>query len=504
MTGKAGMLVGLLAGVLALGGSALAPAFGQSALSEEPIPMVTREEVLKKRGETPSDNHAPTPHEKVDRSAHAHGNGLSKEALPLLSDEEQPKETPPIFQLGEKFLATGNLSPGIELPTGAIWQPSLWVFGDARTSIGHYDSGVGQGRQYWSNQLNLFFNLKLTPTERLFMSISPLSENGRHTGYVRRDGSGLQEVNGANLWIRQLFFEGEFGEIFPNLDPDDNKGLDFGFSIGRQQLLFQEGMMINARIDSIGITRDTIVIPGLTPDMRITALFGANNIHRDDNVLDRDTLLFGLFTETDLRSSTVNLDAAYAMSGSPDGGDGLYLGASAIQRIGHWNTAFRINGSWAPEDRGAKVDNGVLLFSEISRTLPYSENLFYANAFWGIGNYSSAARDPTTGGPLGRVGVLFASPAPSAASSALSNRADEAFGGALGYQMFFNEDKTQLTLEVGGRKDTDGSNRGAVAIGGQFLHALNNRSSIEVDAFLSEGQNQNVGSGLRMELRTRF
>ncbi|MDJ0932208.1 hypothetical protein [Breoghania sp.] len=280
---------------------------------------------------------------------------------------------------------------------------------------------------------------------------------------MRRNGTGFNEVNGVNANITQLFFEGEFGEIFPNLDPDDNKGLDFSFSIGRQQLLFQEGMMINARIDSIGITRDTVVIPGITPDMRITGLFGFNNIHRDDNVLDHNTLLFGLFTETDLRKSTVNLDAAYVVGDSPDGGDGVYLGASAVQRIGHWNTAFRVNASATLDAKGAKVDNGVLLFSEVSRTLPRSENLLYTNVFWGIGYYSSATRDPTTGGPLGRVGVLFASPIPSAASSALSNRADEAFGGALGYQMFFNEDKTQLTLEIGGRKDTDGWNEGAVS-----------------------------------------
>ena len=32
----------------------------------------------------------------------------------------------------------------------------------------------------------------------------------------------------------------------------------------------------------------------------------------------------------------------------------------------------------------------------------------YANVFWGIDRFASAARGPTTGGPLGRTGILIA------------------------------------------------------------------------------------------------
>ncbi len=144
------------------------------------------------------------------------------------------------------------------------------------------------------------------------------------------------------------------------------------------------------------------------------------------------------------------------------------------------------------------------MFSEVSRTVTASENVVYANAFWAIGNYTSAARDSLTGGPLGQVGILFAAPAVGLGGSALSNRADSVFGGSIGHQMFFNEDKTQLVMELGGRKDTDGSDAGVVAFGGQLLHALNNRSSIQVDGFVSAGQDRKAGTGLRMELRTRF
>ncbi len=435
----------------------------------------------------------------------ASSSALSDEPAPLLTEEEIPKRAGLLVEKGEPFLGTGNLKPGITLPTGAIWQPALWVYGNFRTTVGHFDNGIAESRQFFSNRLDLFFNLKLSPTERVLLGISPLSNQGvRHTGILHRSSTGTEFVNGFNANIEVLFFEGEFGEIFPNLDPNDEKQLDIGFSIGRQPIFFQEGMMINDSIDALAITRDTIVIPGVTPDLRVTALFGLNDIDRDDNSRDSSAYLIGLFSEVDLRGSTVNLDGAYVFSDSPRGGDGLYFGASAIQRIGLINTAFRINASIPIENSGTAVDDGVLLFSEISRTATGSENIMYANAFWGINNYSSAARDRNAGGPLGRTGILFAAPTASLSGSPLSNRADNAFGGAFGYQMFFNHEMTQLTLELAGRKDTNGIGEGALAFGGQFLHALNNRTSLQIDAFVSVGENRDFGSGLRSEIRTRF
>ena len=466
-------------------------AAGSSSLSEKPIPMVTEAQVKKAHAQSASGGG----HES---------SALVTHPVPMVNGDEVLKKTPPILSIGDPFLAAGNIAPGITLPTGAVWQPALWLFGSYSTSAGYFDDGVAPSREYWSNRLDLFFNLKLSPTERVLLGFSPLSEGGNHTGFVHTEAGGTDFVNATNIEVRTLFFEGELGEIFPRLAPDDNKGVDIGFAIGRQPLLFQDGVMINDTMDAFGITRDTIPIPGITPDMRITGIIGFNDIRRDDNKLDKDALLFGVFTETDLWVSTVDVDAAYVNSDNPAGGDALYLGASATQRIGQINTTFSVNSSTAFENKGAAADDGVLLFSQVSRTLPLSDNIVYFDAFWGIDNYSSAARDRGTGGPLGRVGILFAAPSVGLAGPALSNRADEAFGGALGHQMFFNDEKTQLTLEVAGRKDTNDTHQGAVAIGGQLLQALNNRSSVQVDASVSGGEKRDIGSAVRMELRTRF
>ena len=46
------------------------------------------------------------------------------------------------------------------------------------------------------------------------------------SGYDFHDGD---SINGFNSDIQTLFFEGDFGEIFPSLDWLDHKQLDYGF-----------------------------------------------------------------------------------------------------------------------------------------------------------------------------------------------------------------------------------------------------------------------------------
>lgn len=439
----------------------------------------------------------------VRADAWAAGAALSDKPIPMAKEEDLPPRTPPIIEIGPAFLGRGNLDPGIELPTGAVWQPALWVFGDFRTSLNYFDNQSGNEVEEWANRLDVFFNAQMTPTERLLLGVSPLREDGEFSGYTINPGEDRWD-NHLNFDITTLFIEGEFGEIFPNLDPEDTGAYDIGFSIGRQPLFFQEGMMLNDTVDAIGITRDTIVIPGISPDLRVTALFGWNQIHRDDNRNDEDALLFGLFSEADLRRSTVNFDLAFVDGDSQTGGDGFYVGAAAIQRIWLINTAFRINSSFALDDETDAVSDGTLLFAEGSFTPFGTEDVAYLNLFAGIDNYSSAARDPTAGGPLGRTGILFAAVGLGRYGAALGNRADDAIGGSIGYQKFFNHQRTQLVLEIGGRVGTADTTTDAVAIGARLQHAIGRRYLIQIDGFIADEENRDLGSGLRSEFLVRF
>ena len=437
---------------------------------------------------------------------------LSEKPKPLLREDQLPQRNPPIIEWNEPFLGAGNIKPGFTSLTGAIWQPAFWVFGDYRATGGYADDGVSKARAYISTRLDIFGHLQLTPTERVVIGFSPLSAGGnRGTGVLKVDGQRTQFVNGFDPNIKALFFEGDTRQLFPGIDANDRRGLDFGFSIGRQPIFFQEGIMINNSMQALGITKDTIQVPGLTQDIRITGVFGWTDIRRGDNLPDPTAYLLGVFTETQLRKSIITFDFAYVGSDNPRdlagvqrGGSGVYFGASATQRFGEVNTAFRINTSSALDGRGSAVDNGVLLFTEISRNAPASNNIIYANFFQAFGNYTSAARDAQAGGPLGRVGILFAAPVAGLSGSPISSYTNHAYGGALGYQMFFDANRTQLTLELAAKDDTNGTNQGIVAFGAQYIRAVTSRTSIQFNGFVSAGENRRVGSGLSVESRTRL
>ncbi len=419
--------------------------------------------------------------------------------------ESMPNRPKPLLELGDPFLGAGALNRGFEVPTGAVLQPSFLLFGTYRSAFQSFDAG--QTTVEWANRLDLFGNLQLSGTERVLVGIRPLDKNGafsRYTFRPDRQRGGRSEFNSR---ITTLFFEGDLGEVLPNLDPTDSRTLDWGFAVGRQPLLFQEGLLVDDTIDSIGITRNTL-LPSGTANLRLTGLWGFDDIDRNDNREDDSAHLFGLFAESDFEPTTVSFDAIW-IDDTNDRSDALYFGASAVQRIGHWNTAFRAVASAPFRDKTAQTDGGVLLFSEISRHVRHSRDMVYANGFVGIEEFSSAARGPDRGGPLGRTGILFEAVGLGSYGSALGNRAEHSAGGALGWQLFLDGEKDddlrhQLVLEVGGRSDTDGRNASAAALGARYQRAFGRRLVLRLDGFFSARESDSPSSGLRAELLIKF
>ena len=64
-------------------------------------------------------------------------------SLDLLPTPPQTEEVgdrlEPLVELGNDFLGQGTLGDGIELPTGAVWRPSLLVFGTLRSALQTWD-----------------------------------------------------------------------------------------------------------------------------------------------------------------------------------------------------------------------------------------------------------------------------------------------------------------------------------------------------------------------------
>ncbi len=415
---------------------------------------------------------------------------------------------PELFvETNERFLAPGYLEQGITLPTGAVWRPAVWVFGTYRVGASHMDNPNGNDLEEIATRLDLFGQLNLSGTERVLFGLRPYDkERGasrRFTGYDFNDGS---TIDGLNLDVQTLFFEGDFGEIFPNLDPYDTGTLDIGFSAGRQPMSFQQGLLINEdRIDAVTATRNTVSGMG-NLNLRMTGVYAWNEIHRNNNQHDRNAQVVGLFTESDFRRSTVNADVVYVHSDSSFGSMWA-LALSSIQRFhGHentYNTSFHVLAS-IPTDAETKASGrGVLLFGQTSWTPHHTHDLVYLNGFWAIDQFTSPVRGTLAGGPLGQTGILFSAAGLGRFGAPLNNQASEVAGGSLGYQLFFNHTKQQVIFEVGGREPTNGAD-GAFGFGTRFQKALNQHWIVVLDGFASKQESQRWIPGTRIEFLAKF
>lgn len=489
--------------------------------AEAPNAEIEAHNAAEPAGEHPSDGTG-----AADQPSGEHGSRLTDERIPLDPDAV-PERPRPLVELGNPFLGSGTLEKGIVLPTGAVWQPSLLVFGTLRTAYQSFDNDAGRYSEL-VGRLDLFGNLQLSGTERLIAGFRPLDRDGRFTSYVlSSDLPGAEEdeaVDELNGELTSLFFEGDFGEIFPNLSRDDFTPTDIGFSVGRQPLLFQEGLLINDSIDGIGLTRNTLQPHG-TSNFRATLFWGWNEIGRNAttgsgiaNREDGGAQLYGLLTSTDLLRSTVDADLVWVRSkvrggdGGPEtatGGDLAAGGISFVQRIGKAATSFRVLGSYALDDTAETAD-GLLLFSEASWSPPYGHDHLYVNGFWAMDEFVSAARGPATGGPLGRAGINFAAVGLGRYGAALSSRARDVAGGALGYQRFFDHTRKQLLVELGARIGTADEVSDSVATTVRYQAALGRRFVVVVDGFVgrrqaaaADGDDQTI-SGSRVELVVKF
>jgi len=419
-----------------------------------------------------------------------------------MNAEAIPRRPAPILEVGEKLLASGKLARGLRLPTGAVWRPSLVVFGNFRTALQSFDDGDTRVSE-WASRLDLFFGLQFSGTERLLLGVRPLDKDGQSVRRVFEPNSMAGwDDRALNADVTSLFFEGELGEIFPTLDRNDRRALDIGFSVGRQPLLIQDGILINDRIDAVAVTRNTLRPAGAS-NLRLTALWGWNEVGRGDNLEDRSADLFGLFLELDTMKATWNLDASMVDS-REETGDALFLAVSRVSSFGRLNATLRAAASLPQDRETAATGRGTLLFSELSTNLGHTEHLIYLNGFRAIDDFSSVARDVDVGGPLERAGILFEARGVGSFGSALSSDASRAMGGSLGAQFFAREGRRQFILELGGRAGTDPTVEDEWAIGGRFQQAFGRRHIMQLDTYFSTHDVRRDGVGGRVEWQVKF
>ena len=128
----------------------------------------------------------------------------------------------------------------------------------------------------------------------------------------------------------------------------------------------------------------------------------------------------------------------------------------------------------------------------------------YATFFLGIDEFASAARGETNGGPLGKAGLLFAAAGLGRYRPALGNRADDSYGGSMGYQWSFDRGTSNLVFEAGARSALEGDGPATGAVGGRYQRKLNGRTMLQLDTYVKKEESNEVGHGLRAEILVRF
>ena len=345
----------------------------------------------------------------------------------------------------------------------------------------------------------------MTGTEKILLGLRPTDNNlpGRFTKHSW-SGSNEDTDNELNPDIEVLFFEGDLGSLIPNLDPAGTTALDFGFTVGRQPINFQEGIIVNDTVDMIGFVRNNMVFPH-TSNFRISGMWAWDRVDRNDRSRSADANMYGLYTFADAHAGTYNLDMIYVEDNASVSGDAFYIGVASIQRIrslGGISTAFRINHSAALDNEisGNVIGDGTLLSAEFSRLVHGSDDILYFNPFWSIGNFTQAGREAILGGPLGSLGILFASPNLSTYGAEISPFTDEVVGFATGYQAFWNNNRKNLILEVAGRHDTGAVNGfDSLGVGFQFQQAIGQNFQLQPEAFYTLNAGERNGAGARFE-----
>jgi hypothetical protein len=421
-----------------------------------------------------------------------------------------PKRPSLMVEVGDGFLGTGKLSPGFEVPfIGAVWQPRLWTYVINRTAFQTFKDGRSGNRTETelANRTDLFFNLQLTGTEKIVLGLRP-TDNNRPNRFTRYTFEGREK--GFNkefgLNVETLFFEGDIGSLFPNLDKAGIKPIDYGFTVGRQPIVFQEGILINDTVDAVGIVRNNIPFYG-TSNLRISGMWSWNRLDRNDQEVGNNADMYGLFVAADTHYSTLNFDTIYVDDAKRDG---LYFGVSSIQRVaalGGISTAFRANVSYALDEEvgGNVIGNGILLTSEISKTVPGSDDIVYFNSFLGLGNFTQAGREAVVGGPLANTGILFASPNLSTYGAEINPFTDnDVIGGAIGYQAFWDNKRRNLILEIAGRHDLSGEGFDSLGFGFQVQQAVGRHAQLQFEGFYTLNERRDNGYGARAEIKVVY
>ena len=445
---------------------------------------------------------------------------VSDVPLPFLETEDLPPRTGPIIELGRGINETGPLSPGIEMPWGAVWQPALWIYGSQRVAVlstdGNRRTRPGGDLAEVATRMDLFANLQLTGTERFQAHLRPMDARGQFTGRTISPSS--KNVGFDSHWdadFETLFFEGDLGEMFPRLDPQDRGTGDFGFAVGKFPVEFQNGYMVRDEMTAVGLTKTHIQMEG-SSGVRLTGLWVFDHINKFNNSPDKsDVDLFGLFAEGDFPWGLLEVDVART-NADRDRGKQVNAGVGWTGHSAGNNYSMHANFSRYFDPPRNRYDSGSLLVLGYSTEVGLRRDILYANGYWAEEDFRRLASSGPP--PLGPVGLSFAGVGLGGYRPALWPRPLDSAGFAVGMQTFFADNTANWAVEVGHRQDLDKGdsfgNTSGTALTTRVQYKFAERFLLQLDAYYAihgrdakghqDAENDDDSAALRMELRVNF
>lgn len=416
----------------------------------------------------------------------------------------------PLVEWGRPLFSSGIYPPARNwFGKYNLVMPHFMVYGDYRTGV-----GVNRNQNGDANSLafraNLDMDLEITATERVHAFMTPLNRGGSFTRLDFTDSA--EFINGGDLRLDTLFFEGDAGAIWGGWTGQDGP-FDLPFSLGLIPFFYQNGIWANDA--AMGAA---VALPSKHNRLLNWSNFDATFFWASDQI-DSDAFLgdnnaaefFG--TAWFIEANDGYWEVDYAFIHDDVGQHRSYHNFSVaftrryLQRLSN-SIRFVTNFDQAlPRDQ--RTAQGHLLLIENS-LISRNPNTFvpYFNLWYGQGRTQSLARAGGTGGILNNVGINFESDGltgyPTLDASGVNT-----VGGAVGLNLLGHNFSHQLVLEVAGLK-ANGSAQFRNAAGDQYAagiryqRPINNAWIFRTDHMFGFLRGAEDIRGSRVELRFKF
>ena len=408
----------------------------------------------------------------------------------------------PLLELGQPWYQLGQLSPGSSLlGQHNNLNPQFLIFGDYRQA---YASNTvnGDNVSQVAFQLNTFWSLFLTGTERLVTGVSPLTKGGRNTRVLLDDDFVDLETD---FDFDFGYLEGDLGAITGGFI-GETLPFDLPFSAGLTPIFIQNGIWINDALEGLFFTIPARNSPKLDiSNMDITFAYIYDQIDSDafegDNSAAKAYAFF-LFIE----ALNGYIEADYAFLEDRSALDRSYhnIALAYTRRFGRFisHSTRVIANAGQSVSSGDQTADGVLLLSENSLITRHPYTVIpYFNFFAGFDTPQSFAGDQE----LTNTGILFESDNLTGYPT-LDRRAKDTFGYAVGLNLLAQDFSQQLILETAAvfRNDDSDLAGDQYGVGMRYQLPISNSWIFRTDGMYGFFRGDDDDFGWRVEMRKKF